>query len=532
MKQAKVTLTADIRGFKSAMKEAERALGSVGQAAQNMSATGLQASGQNLYGGGGSGMGGIPPVGGGMGGGAKGGGGFGGMMGGKLKGFLAGYLTMAAAKAGYARGLNITDQRLAQRSLTQGGEVIGDSSSLGFTTDERRGNAARFARQAGGINGQELTKMTDLGEKIERAYGVSQEQQSGFVGAARRAGARDPNTQMKIMSSAVGAAVKAGLEGGQIGEYLQGMESYLSEMSEGVNIDSGSLNGFAGALSSMPFFRSSPERAFAALRGMNSAFQDGDAFQQAQATRAILKSAPNSGASSTEMRKEMGLFGEINPETIAKLKGMGVDTRALEVKPEQIIKNIFDEIKSNTKDMSKEDQIFALGKRLGVGVSAAADIYAAGGTGDFSKAAGLAKKATMTPEERLSQTFTDAEKEMKELAATMSRLTDAIVMNLIPPLVTIANVLTKLTGGAEKDYGKVSFKGTMDEIKSQTRAGGFKPAGSVGTGGGADGAVVKALKEIPEALNKNTKATNENTKASKSTNHFRVPIPVIGQGSN
>jgi hypothetical protein len=532
MKQAKVTLTADIRGFKSAMKDAERALGSVGNAAKNVGGGGGMGGGTSApsgFGGGGSAMGGIG--GGGMGGGAGGaGGGFGGGMMGKIgksmKGFIAGYLTMQAAKAGYGRSLELADQRLAIRGLTRGGNLPDEESALGYKGDERRANAAKFARQAGGVGAFDLTRMTNMGEQVERAYGVSQDQSSGLMGSARRAGASSPQAQMKVMSSAIGAAVRAGLEGGKIGEYLQGMESYLSEMSDGMNINTDSLNGFAGALSAMPFFRSSPERAFSALRGMDQAFSGGDRFQQAQGGRAILKSAPNSSVSSIEMRRELGLFGEVNPETLDKLDKGGMDTRALRVKPEKIIKNIFDEIKASTKNMKQEDQVFALSKRLGVSTSAALDIYSSGNTGDFASAAKKAKRAQMSPEERLAETYRDSEKTMKDFSSSLDHLATVIVDGLIPPLVSIAGFLTGFT---TKNQG-ASFKGTFDEIKDKTNAGGLGSLPVQGRSSGGNGEVVKML---TQEMKENNTLVKENNALMKKTPapapYFRVKVKDIGQ---
>jgi hypothetical protein len=423
-------------------------------------------------------------------GGAKGGGGKGimGSLGG-LKSLIAPVLGALGVRAMFGRATGIADERLAQRALTRDAGYVGEDSKYGYLPSERRQSAAMFASQAGAIDSGRLTGLVDMGEQIERAYGVKREDSASFTGAARRAGVSDTG---KALSNSIGAAVAAGLEGSKIGEYLNGMRGFMEEMSQGINVDNDSLNGFAAAMGTLPFFKNDPSRIFSALRSMDQTFKGGDRFQQAMGTRAILASAPGASASATEFRRSMGLFGELDEGTLKQLDAAGVDTRAMRVGGADVVSNMFKDIMSSTEGMSPDDQLYAFQQRTGLEAGPAAEIFAQlkSGRPDMKGISDKLKEAAMSPEERLNKTFKNAEGSIKDLEAKIDRLIEVISMELVPPLVKFVQWITSKMGQAEGLFDTVQNTG-------ETVATGAMMAGGLYAGSKAMGAAGAVAKSAP-----------------------------------
>jgi hypothetical protein len=408
---------------------------------------------------------------------------------------VAGLATGLGVMSLFQRRERMADQRLAVRSLTRGGESVGETSSLGYNPEERRERAVGLAKAAGGVSGKTLTSLTNLSETVERAYGIGGDETASAIGAARKAGVSD---QGKFVSKSIGAAVAAGMEGSRIGEYLSSMTGFMQSMSEGISVDTDSLNGFAGALGSLPFFKNDPNRIFAAMQGLSSSFKGGDTFQKAQATRAILGGAPGASPASTEFRRSMGLFGTLDKETIGNLKATGMDTRALEMGGPEIVKNMFDEIMASTQGMSPEDRLFEFQQRTGMEAGPAASIF-----GQLASGKGVStdqfRNATMSPQERLNKTFENADGSIKTLSAQISRMIEATATNIADPMAKLGNAITNLinalTGGnADAVGGAVGAAGVV--------AGGAIALGAGKALGGAAGKMAGGVGRLAKAGSK------------------------------
>lgn len=358
---------------------------------------------------------------------------------------------LAVAAGGYgimsmwSRRVQMAGERLPQRALTTDSGIAGERSSLGFTPEERRSRSLEMAKNASPMKGSELTKLTDLGEQLQRAYGISGDESSGAIGAARKAGVDD---QGKFLKQTVGTATNAGMQGNQVSEYLSSMTGFLSEISKGVNIDTDSLNGFAGALGKMPFFKTDPSRIFDMMRGMDQGFKGGDEFQRAQGIRAISKSAPGQEASMYQMREGMGIWGGMDKnkagdaDTLKKLQAKGMNTSALEVTGGQIVQNMMDEIEASTKNMSIGDQAKQLSSRLNISDRAGLELMA--NKGNIGKMDKVMKNESMSPEEKIKQVMENMDGTIKNVDATLEDMKDAMAEKIADPLAKLATGIDEL----------------------------------------------------------------------------------------
>jgi len=242
-----------------------------------------------------------------------------------------------------SRGGSLARSEMGVQELT-GGTTIGDKrSELGFSRSERVDRARGLAESAGRkMSSEELTSQVDFGEKLQRAFGISSGQQAGAMGAARRAGVED---QQKFLGNAVSDALVAGLEGSSISEYLGSMTSYMEGMSKGVDINDGSLRGFSGALANMDFFKKNPERIFDAINNIDAVFKGGDRFQQAQAALAITQvSGGTASPAEVEVRRQMGLFGSLDKDTMKSAGFSNKEIKALSTDGGEIVTQMFKNI--------------------------------------------------------------------------------------------------------------------------------------------------------------------------------------------
>lgn len=363
----------------------------------------------------------------------------------------------------FATRMGMAQQNMPIRALTSDADTIGSGlssiSQFGFTGEQRRSRALDIAGNAGGITGANLEKLVDSSEKAERMYGISGSQYSESVGAIRKSGGTDPD---KTISRSIGLAVAAGLQGSQISEFLSQSTSYLQSMSEGVNIDQSSLEGFASSLSSLPFFRNDPARAFGAMKGMNSAFQSDDPFMKAQATRAIVRGLPAGSETSpaaTELRRGLGLYGfggnKGDDELVARMRKTGGGRLAdtLSVGGTDIVKNTFKDIQKSTEGQSYENQAYAFKERTGLPERAALEIFQTLKEGkDVTKE--QLQDATMTDTERLGKIMGSNDGRMVELGSTMNALKETVANLTTSGILPLTGVMTDLIKTMNPNYGK------------------------------------------------------------------------------
>jgi len=471
----------------------------------------------------------------GMSGGAGGAGGGGGMgVGGALRmakgglGMVAGILGVGVGAAALTqRQFGVSQENLRIRALTGGATVSGESQ-FGFTTQERRQRAAEIAKSIGrDINAEELNKVTDMGEKAERAFGITSGDQVGAMAAARRAGGQGE----EFFSNAIGVAVASGLEGGRVGEFLQSMTQSLTEMSKGVNIDTASLNGFAGSLASMPFFKSDPARVGRTMQTLNQTFQSGDKFQQAMVARAIRSAAPsdtNISPASIEVRRMLGLFGGGDDDKtglmgkIAKMPGGGADfAKTLKIGGGDIIRQMFEESTSETKNLSVGQQAQEFMERMSMRSQAGLELFVKQklGRGVTEKDIEIARTAQFSPEKRLENAFIGLDKTMVGLKSEVSRLADTMALTLTTPAATAVEFLGKKLS----DSGGSSFGFDSRSLRVLGADGSGKGAAAESLGSRLMGAP-RGDGKVPEILSEQTKILRQiATAASK-----KGPKPLPG----
>jgi hypothetical protein len=386
----------------------------------------------------------------------------------------------------FQRQRDISQQRNAIAALI-GGEVTTQDSALGFTSEERRQRLLEMSRASGrSLSVSEQNLGLGIGETAERAYGISAQEQGGFMGAARRAGIQD---QQKAFAQAIGVATAAGLDGSRIGEYLATMSSGISQMSQGINIDNSSLQGFAGALSSLPFFSDDPSRAMRTIQSLNQTFSQGDRFQQAMASRAIQASAPGASASSVELRRRMGLFGELSDEAIdfySKPENAGSQRigKALGLKGEQIVTNLFKDSTDPLKGFSVDRQLFEFADRLGLSVGEADPIFRSikSGKGVSEDDMKRIREANMNPEERIKKVFSGLDSQVTKTGAKIESAMDKMASG-------VGTAITKFDSAIGVSSTQLAYFGgaVIAATTALTALTAVSAVGSLGKGGIAAG---------------------------------------------
>lgn len=214
--------------------------------------------------------------------------------------------------ASMSRQNALADSSLAVRALT-GGNTVGGGSQYGFDQMERLQRGQSIARGLGRNTSEaRLSSEVNRSEKMERAFGISGDDYGRSVGAARKAGISGGGD---FAAKAIGDAVAMGLTGSAVGEYLSSMTGYLESVSKGVNVNSGSLRGFASALGSIDFFRKDPSRIFDVIQKMEAVFKGGGTEYQKMANyQAIQETSQDVNGHGLEpaqmdVRQMLGLFG-------------------------------------------------------------------------------------------------------------------------------------------------------------------------------------------------------------------------------
>lgn len=366
----------------------------------------------------------------------------------------------------YGTAREMAGQRAGLRALT-GGATVGADSSMGFTPEERRARATDIARSLGrDVSTAELTRLTNFGEKVERGYGVDSGTLASGIRESRRAGITD---SQKFLATSIGIAVSQGLEGSRVGEYLSAMTGYMSELSDGITVDTDSLNALSAAFGDIPFFKNDPSRFFNQIRGLDQAFKEGDRFQQAQAARAIQSSMGGTAATpaAVELRRSLGLFG--GNKDLAKRTGV----EALGVGGGDILQNMFNEMKTSVSGMSPEEQLLEImnrGNLQGQGGIEIAQMIREG------KGAQITQKqiqmAQMSPEkqlevkmqERLANTFQSADKSILQLNASIKALQEFLAGDLMA-------ILSRLVGGVEAIANFFGVAPSVENAATAVKAG-------------------------------------------------------------
>jgi len=386
--------------------------------------------------------------------------------------------------AAYQRMRVMAQERAGVAALTGGSQVNDQGGEMGFTPQERRQRALDVAKAIGrDVSSEDLDRIVGIGEKAERAFGVTSGQGAGLMGAGRRAGV---DNQAKFMADSLGTAIASKLEGSRIGEYLDAMAQSLDSMSEGVTLDTASIRQFAGVLiSTGGVFARDPRNAFRVIQGLNQAFTGGDRFQQAQAARAVMGAAgPGTTPAGVEIRRQLGLFGNItNPDTLAMIKAMpggeaaanvlgtpSMDVRDKNgnIKQRGILGEMFEQARTGTKGQNAQERIGEIMERLNLrgesGVRVAAEV-ATKGRGALISPEEM-EKATLTKaqwgnklQERLNRTYQGTNKSMMDLATDIERLKDTLAENIAPKLADIVNALM----GRKTQAGQKDQKSIYDE---------------------------------------------------------------------
>lgn len=367
--------------------------------------------------------------------------------------------------ASVSRQAELGRASLGVRSLT-GGSTVSGNSDYGFLQSERLERGKAIAATAGrNMSSEAISKEVNKSEMYERAYGISGEEYAGARGAARKAGVSDPG---KFVASAIGDAVALKLEGSAIGEYLSSMSDYLSSVSKGVNVNQGSLRGFAAALGALDFFKQDPSRIFDTIAQMESVFKGGgNEYQQFSNYQSIQEAAMDANgrgltAAGVNVRQKMGMFGSASNADRANLKksGMGDLLEVMDVGGDKAMKKTLEREFKTAMEIGGGDHQLAAdvftsnapGMNNSGGVSAFASMAANGGKLSVGGLA-AAKKGAATPEEKA--------------AANMASF-DASVVKFVQRMDDLQNTVSQfVTDGTLKFVGAVdAFSKTTGLLKS------------------------------------------------------------------
>lgn len=450
---------------------------------------------------------------------------------GKAAKMFAGVAGGMGIMASMSKRNTMADQRLRVKGLSTDGESVSEKSALGFSPEERRSRAAELAR-ATPSTGAELSNLTNTGEQMERAYGISGDTFADSIGTARKAGMGDQN---QFVKSVTGAARGAGLEGPQVAEYLQAITGYMGEMSKGVNIDGDSLNGFASAMSTLPFFKKDSQRTTEMMKGIEGGFKGGDEFQKAQTLRILDSIAPGASASALNMRMEAGVFGGLDNEkdptknrdqsTIDGLRKRGMseaDIKAQQITGEEYLEGLFKEISGATSGRSVSDQIQALADRANITTRSAQEIYANSekdGKFDFKQMAEEVKAAQkgLTLKDDVNKKYNGADAVTKDVNALKEQTLEGIATKIADPINRLTSSIDRLIQAMGGDTEGIASSVGSAAVGVGAAVGGYtaaKTAGSLMKGGGkaVKATAKKAAKGGGKALTKAvTKATSKGT---------------------
>lgn len=456
---------------------------------------------------------------------------------------LGGVSSMAGGMAGavglaigigqlYSRRVEQANENLQIRALTGGSTVSGmpgpDSqkaargmglSNLGFDSKNRRARALGVAGALGAdLSPEALNRSVDRGEIIERGYGVSAEQQAGFLGTARKGGTGDtvPQNAQKLLEGSIQTGFEMGLRGSRIGEFLQGIQSATEQMSQGVTIDQGSMVGFAASLmKGSDFFKADPNRAFRSQGQMDDAFRGNDRFQQALSSRAIAlameKNMPGSSEAtspfSVELRRSQGLFGNKmtgqEKEFIGGQQGGKDLLKVLGVGGPEILTAKAKDALELSKGKDIDFRVYDFKQRMGLeDTEAAIEIMRkmVDKQGNTIESAKLGEKEVnkvkmgqLRPEERMQKTMENMDGSVADLDTRISELSDILanrvttaILKLDQSMSGLLSIIEKLTGSQIDGMGLAANVGTA-AIGAGALASGYGIAKGISKAKGATG---------------------------------------------
>lgn len=420
-------------------------------------------------------------------GGGGGGGGSGGIAGGSSQALnmltsIAGTLGLSFSTGALlqrARGISNSRNQIA--ALT-GGPATNSASQLGFTDQERRERVMDIARASGkNMKGSTQAHLANISEQLERAFGISSGESAGFMGAARKAGVQD---QGKYIQKAIGTAMAAGLNDSRVAEFLQTMAQGITQLSQGVNIDSESLMGFAGALQSLPFFKSDPARTMRTVMGLDQTFKGGDKFQNAMWARSI--GAATGGKATPafiELKKMFGPFGTPDPDTLKKLGKLpgGGDLVKMFHQTENVlpigIKHASDRTKGLKTDRRILEFMTSLGQQGSPGAGLSMFVNGQSGNNFNGRAAN-----GMNLKGRLGQTFAGEDAATAKRGAMFDRALDTMAKDVAKVANKMVEALKLDSDGLAK-FGETLMAATF-ALTAYTTAmsikGGLEAAGGIG----------------------------------------------------
>lgn len=396
----------------------------------------------------------------------------------------------------YSRRLQISQESMAIRQLS-GGATVGRESELGFTPQERRARALELVRGAGrGMNETEITRMTNLSERLERAYGITGEEAASAIGAARRGGVQD---QEQFLTNAVSAAVMAGMDGSRIGEFLQSITGYMEQLSQGISVDNKSLIGLAGALSEVPFFRDNAQRTIQTLEMVSDAFRSRDRFQQALSSRAIQGAAGRPlGPFGVEIRRQLGLFGGLRPDRpedarllqLFRSQSGGADfAAALQTGGTDLFRSRARQAMEATEGMDVGARALQFIERMGLGQSPQGIESGLRMFGEMLQGGGRisedtikkAQEAMVDPTERLNRNMQTLDGRMLDLNSNVQVLNDILADRVTIASLAVYDQLKQLVSEL-KQKGLMSGSGT--ELAANVATGAVIVGGAAALGGG------------------------------------------------
>jgi len=507
-REAKIKLSADIGGLRREVKQAEALLTSfvtstgkkldrlsIRQVAlkgirqrqdqgMNEATRAVREMGEWKGKGGGGGAGG---------GGQQGGGGRGvlSMLGSTISSIIGIGIGVATIGALYRRRLSEAESNLRTRALTGGAAIpTGRVSRFGFSAEDQRERSIGIGKAVGqNLNQTQLIGAIDQSEQLERDFGITGEQSSGLMGAARKAGAGGIAEQSKILAQTVGGARTAGLTGSRVEEYLGSMTNFLSQISEGVNIDQSSLQGFASSIAGMPFFKDDPSRTFRAAQTMDQAFKGGDRFGQALTANAMRSMSGGASPYAMEMKRGAGLFGGIDKEELKQMGFTGADLDFMALKGVDIQQKRAEILKGQLAGRGFSEQMFGMATGLGFspgdrgGMQIASKMLKGGRLNE--KEIKQLEKAGMTPEARLEDAL---DRNALSFSSKVEALVNSLSLYVEKPVTALGQIISSafnVKEGEQASAGGVASK-VGDAVINQITTGG---AG----GGGIQEPVFKSI---------------------------------------
>lgn len=389
---------------------------------------------------------------------------------------LAPFAGAAAGLVAVRNAMRVATETRQLRGLTGIGadEPVESLGPYGFMPTERRTRGLDIVQAFGSrMNQGQLESGIRQSEMIERAFGVGGQTQAGLLAAGRRAGVTD------MTPRAVSQAVAAGLTGSRMIEYLEAMTESLSSLSEGVNIDDRSIASLGGVfIANSEFFRQDARRVSRTFQGLNEMFAGGDRFQQAQAFRAIRRTAgPGASAAGVEIRRRLGLFANLSSENLEYFGGggprggpMGSPNTAfgnvLGVGGTDIIQNIMEEITSNVAGLGPAQQAFEFMSRIGMMNEGGLSLFRLQKQGKLTTEAlqGVLKETPEAIRLEADKAMQSIPAKLEDVAASFSSVGDDIARLIADPLTKFSDSIRDFAGTVDI-FAEIKLDDTIKSLR-------------------------------------------------------------------